>query len=101
MKRNIFKQNIYTSAIRVKKQYEQPVPGYTGDQIYADTEIMIEDGRYIKGKYKTMVVTVTTCDCVSQNAEKQAMLLKCCNISFNSSQCHLATFPYCRPLLFP
>ena len=39
-------------------------------QTYAGTEIMIEGGRYIKGKYKTMVVTVTTCDCVSQNAEK-------------------------------
>ena len=39
-------------------------------QTYAGTKITIEGGRYIKGKYKTMVVTVTTCDCVSQNAEK-------------------------------
>ena len=31
-------------------------------QIYAGTKITIEGGRYIKGKYKTMVVTVTTCD---------------------------------------
>ena len=39
-------------------------------QTYAGTEITIKGGRYIKGKYKTMVVTVTTCDCVSQNVEK-------------------------------
>ena len=38
-------------------------------QTYASIEITIKDDRYIIGEYKTVAVTVTTCDHVSQNAK--------------------------------
>ena len=38
-------------------------------QTYASIEITIKGGRYIIYECKTIVVTVTACDCVSQNAK--------------------------------
>jgi hypothetical protein len=38
-------------------------------QTYAGAEITTEGDRYMIGEYKTMGVTVTACDCESQNAK--------------------------------